>query len=294
MGALGSGAREEIMNEAPLDRTVTAHYERSFDEAERLTATALGRLEWMRTWAILTRYLPPPPSEILDVGGGSGAYAFALARQGHSVRLLDAVARHVEQAQLFQREQQPDRPLTDVSLGDARALPYEDDSADVVLLLGPLYHLIRRDDRIQALTEARRVLRANGVVIVAAISRFASLLDGLARGFLKDPQFERIVETDLKDGVHRNPTGGPEWFTTAYFHHPYELAEEVAYAGLEPGPPRAVEGPGWAAPDLEDLLEDRHRTHKLLEYLSVVETEPSLLGASPHLLITAHKVDRQP
>lgn len=207
------------------------------------------------------------------------------------MRLLDPVARHIDQAQLFQREQQADRPLAEATVGDARALPYEDASADAVVLLGPLYHLVDRADRITALTEAGRVLKNDGILIAAAISRFASLLDGLARGFLADPEFRPVVAADLTEGVHRNPTGRPEWFTTAYFHHPFDLAEEVAAAGLEPAVTLAVEGPAWAAADLEDWLDDHGRKDSLLGYLSAVEADPSLLGASPHLLIVARKPD---
>ena len=78
------------------------------------------------------------------------------------------------------------------TLGDARKLAFPDRSADAVLLLGPLYHLTERADRLAALREARRVLRPGGVVFAAAISRFASLLDGLARDLLDDPDFRPI------------------------------------------------------------------------------------------------------
>ena len=67
------------------------------------------------------------------------------------------------------------------ALGDARALAAPDGSFDVVLLLGPLYHLLEREDRLCALAEARRVVPTGGLVAAAAISRFASLLDGLMR-----------------------------------------------------------------------------------------------------------------
>jgi SAM-dependent methyltransferase len=103
---------------------------------------------------------------------------------------------------------------------------------DGVLLLGPLYHLTCRDDRLQALREAYRVVRPGGVIAAAAISRFASTYDGLLRGFLEDSRFEEIVERDVREGQHRNPTGRPEWFTTAYFHHPEELRDEVIEVGF--------------------------------------------------------------
>ena len=87
-------------------------------------------------------------------------------------------------------------------------------------LLGPLYHLTDRQDRVGALREAARVVRREGLVVVAGISRFASLFDGLARGYLSDDRFKAIVERDLRDGQHRNPTNEPHWFTTAFFTGP--------------------------------------------------------------------------
>ena len=158
-----------------------------------------------------------------------------------------------------------------------------------MLLLGPLYHLTSRADRVAALGEARRVLRPGGVVVAAAISRFASTYDGLQRGFLDEPGFEAIVARDVREGQHRNPTGRPEWFTTAYFHLPGELSEEVADAGLRPHAVLAVEGPGGVLPDVGERLADPDRRERLLAAIRRVEAEPSLLGASPHLLAVAHR-----
>ncbi len=85
------------------------------------------------------------------------------------MHLVDPVPLHVEQAGAASAR--AERPLATVLQGDARALPHDDASADAVLLLGPLYHLVERDDRLTALREARRVLRPGGVVVAAAISR---------------------------------------------------------------------------------------------------------------------------
>jgi hypothetical protein len=91
-----------------------------------------------------------------------------------------------------------------------------------VLLFGPLYHLTEAADRRQALGEARRVLAPSGRLLAMAVCRFASLLDGLYKGWLDDPDFRPIVDQDLADGQHHNPdpVGGPEFFTTACFHTP--------------------------------------------------------------------------
>ncbi len=126
-------------------------------------------------------------------------------------------------------------------------------------------------------------------MVAAAISRFASTIDGLLRGFLLDPEFEAIVERDVREGQHRNPTGQPEWFTTAYFHLPEELRGEVKEAGFAVEALVGVEGPAWAAPDLDAWLEDPRRRAKLLATIGRVEAEPSLIGASAHLLVVARR-----
>jgi ubiquinone/menaquinone biosynthesis C-methylase UbiE len=226
---------------------------------------------------------------VLDVGGGAGVYALPLAREGYSVHLIDAVPLHVDQAREASALQ-PGAPLTSAQLGDARRLMCDDNSVEVVLLLGPLYHLTSRDDRLQALREAYRVVRPAGVVAAAAISRFASTYDGLLRGFLEDPNFEEIVERDVREGQHRNPTGRPEWFTTAYFHLPEELRDEVIEAGFEVEALVGIEGPGWVLPELDSWLEDPQRHSRLLEAVKRVETEPSLLGASAHILAVGRRL----
>jgi ubiquinone/menaquinone biosynthesis C-methylase UbiE len=247
-----------------------------------------GRLEYLRTRELLARYLPPAPASVLDVGGGAGVYALPLAREGYSVHLIDAVGLHVEQAREASALQ-PDAPLAGAQGGDARRLVWSDESVDAVLLLGPLYHLTSRVDRLQALHEAYRVVRPGGVVAAAAISRFASTYDGLLRGFLEDPMFQEIVERDLREGQHRNPTGRAEWFTTAYFHLPEELRNEATEAGLSVEALVGVEGPAWILPDLDSWLEDPQRRSTLLETIGRVETEASLLGATAHILVVGRR-----
>ena len=269
-----------------LGDDIAAFYARGL-ERDRLAAGD-GALELARTQSLLERYLPPPPAVIADVGGGPGRYAVWLAARGYQVHLVDPVPLHVEQARASSLEQ-PDAPLASATVGDARALRMDDASADAVLLLGPLYHLPERADRLKALIEARRVCRPGGVVIAAAISRFASTLDGMRGGYLADPTFAAIADADRQDGRHRNPTGHPAYFTTAYFHRPEELASEVAEAGLSHHATLAVEGPAWLLPDVDAWLANDHRRIVLLRALEAIEAEPALHGASAHILAVAHR-----
>jgi SAM-dependent methyltransferase len=264
-----------------MDRHLLSHYGTGVERA-RLQGGG-SRIEFARTKELLKRFLPPPPARLLDVGGGPGAYAAWLAGEGYTVHLVDPVPLHVEQAADLAAGSE--RPFT-AALGDARGLQARDSSYDVVLLLGPLYHLVNRDERIGALVEARRVARPGGVVAAAAISRFASLLDGLRGGYLGSPAFDSIVERDLREGQHRNPGGETEFFTTAYFHRPDELELEVRDAHLEFDAVLGIEGPGWL---LGELWEDPHGRENILRVARAVEREPTLLGVSGHLLAVAHR-----
>ena len=265
---------------------ITAFYARGL-ERDRL-ARGDGALEFARTTVLLERYLPPPASDVIDVGGGPGRYALWLAERGYRVHLVDPVPLHVEQARSASASR-TGRALASAEIGDARELRFADESADAVLLLGPLYHLPERDDRIRALAEARRVCRPGGVVMTAAISRFASAMDGLRGGYLTNPAFAAIVSGDLRDGRHRNPTGHPAYFTTAYFHRPEELAAECEAAGLAHEETLAVEGVAWLLPNLDEWLADEARRGVLLSTLAQLEAEPALMGASAHLLAISRR-----
>jgi SAM-dependent methyltransferase len=246
-----------------------------------------GVLERERTREIALRHLPPAPADVLDIGGGAGVYAYWLAALGYRVHLVDAMPLHVEQAK-GGSDEFPGVSLVSVELGDARALRHAGASADTVFLLGPLYHILDRGGRIQALRETLRVLRPGGVLLAAGVSRFASLLDGLYRAFLDDPEYREIVRQDLIDGQHRVPEG-KMYFTTTFFHHPDELRDEVTDAGFELLDLLAVEGPGYALNDFSAWWDDDARREILLEACRQVEREPSLMGMSPHIIAVGRK-----
>lgn len=270
---------------------ILAHYGEAFSERDRL-AGGDGLLEKLRTQALLERYLPPPPAVVLDVGGGPGVYSIWMARLGYVVHLVDPVPRHVEQA--LEVSAMAEHPLASAEVGDAGHLTAGPGSVDAVLLLGPLYHLPERGDRLAALAEALRVLRPGGVVLAAAISRFAPAIDGLESGFIDDPFFADIVDRDLTDGRHANPTQSVDYFTTAFLHHADELRIELGDAGFGDVAVLAIESIGWAARDLDDRLRNPEKRDQLLELIARIESEPSLLGASPHLLGVGRKLAGAP
>jgi ubiquinone/menaquinone biosynthesis C-methylase UbiE len=257
------------------------HYYGRFSEETRLESGE-GRLEAERTREILVRILPPAPARIVDVGGGAGVYSAWLAGLGYEVHLVDATERLVDEAR--RRSATLTRPIASLTVGDARQLQLPDQFADGVLVMGPLYHLTAADDRRRALAETRRVVRSGGRVAVAAISRYASALDGLRRGRAVDPGFVRMRDRDLQDGIHLNETGHPEYFTTSYFHRPDDLRREMQEAGFRDVTVLGVEGPGWVLPDFDDRWRDATLRNDILAIARAVESEASIVGASAHLL----------
>ena len=271
-------------------RDVIDYYEQ-YAEESRLQQGPF-RLELERTQDILTRVLPAPPARVLDVGGAAGVYSAWLAARGYEVRLLDASPRLVAEAR--RRNAGLAQPIAALDVGDARELPYDSGSADAVLVMGPLYHLTSEADRLTALREALRVLVPGGVVAVAAISRFASALDGLARGLAADPAFVRMRDRNLADGQHRNDTARLDYFTTAYFHRPDELAGELAAAGFLEPRVLGVEGPAWLGADFDARWANPVLRADMLAVARALEAEPAMLGASAHLLAIGRKPGAAP
>ncbi len=281
---MGAGPIDQSDGEArPLPEVL--RYYATFPEESRLEF-GYFRLEFERTKELLARYLLPPPARVVDVGGAAGAYSLWLAAQGFEVHLLDASPRLVEEAR--KRSARSPAPIASISLADARRLPVKSGSAAVVLLMGPLYHLPSAVDRVAALREAFRALATDGIAIVAAISRYASALDGLARKLSLDPRYVKIRDRDLADGQHRNHTD-EDYFTTAYFHRPDDLRTELEAAGFREVTLLGVEGPGWLLPDFDARWDDSALRQDLLDVARALESESSILGVSAHLLSIGRK-----
>lgn len=259
---------------------VMAFYTETIDESVRLTSSADGALELIRTQEILRRHLPPAPAGVLDVGGGPGIHAQWLAEAGYTVHIVDPVPRHVAQAP----------PGVTAEVGDARKLSAADDSQDVVLLLGPLYHLLERKERDRAIGEALRVVKPGGLLAAAAIGRYASLFEHVATTLLDVERVHDAVFDILRTGRH-DP--GRKGFTAAYFHTAESLAEELTEAGVVGVRVIGIEGPSWGALKAAEVhgkesLRDSAMFRAALAAARLAEPYPELLSASSHMLAVGH------
>lgn len=262
------------------EAAVRAYYERG-EERDRL-GDGRGQLEFIRTTEILARRLPPPPAVIADIGGGPGRYALWLASLGYQVEHRDLMPLHVSQLQADTAGSLEIR----TAIGDAREVDLPDASVDAVLLLGPLYHLTVKAERAAAIREAARILRPGGPLFAAAISRWATRIDGIIgnRIYLKYP-----AALDLIDEVERTGFLPPLHASafSANLHRPDDLRAELTEAGLEVTGLVSVEGPAIILPDLDARMADPADRAAILDSARALGSVPELAGFGPHLLATA-------
>jgi ubiquinone/menaquinone biosynthesis C-methylase UbiE len=230
-----------------IDHRVSRPYQ-VIDENTRLWQPGKGDLVRLRTWDIFERFLPRS-GRVLDVGGGPGTHAAHLAARGYEVTLVDPVPHHVERAK--RRAGGGDTAAFEARLGTADELPADDSSIDAVLLLGPLYHLVDRADRLAALHEAQRVLRPGGRVLAEAICRHAWVLDATVKGLLDSTTIWDDFRVNIKTGLSQDPARLADGSFWAYFHRPDELRSELTDSGLDDIGLIAVEGFAWLLADLE-------------------------------------------
>ena len=175
----------------------TMHYLNEFyshyDEDGRLSKKH-GSVEFLTTMRYIGKYIKPG-DRVLEVGAGTGRYSHALARQGYTVDAVELIGHNID---VFQNNTQPGENIS-ITQGNALDLSaFSDNTYDITLLLGPLYHLYTTDDKRQALREAIRVTRPGGVIFAAYVISDGCLLDeGFLRGNINVAEY---VKTGLLDG----------------------------------------------------------------------------------------------
>ncbi len=249
----------------------------------------LGIVEFHRTKEILSRYIDGG-KVIYDIGGGIGMYAAWLAKKDNEVHLIELA----ENAVAYAKANMMKDCRFVAETGNALNVNRADESADVVLLMGPLYHLRRRDDRLQALREAFRVLRKDGLLVAAGISKFSSTTWALSvygekNDFVDDPVFFNMIRGEMTTGDHIRPAEYPRFISESYFTTSEEMKAEIAEAGFTVDKAIAVEGCIWFTPHLAAKWEDAASRERLLEIVRITESEPEMMGMSPHFLVAARK-----
>ena len=258
------------------------YYQHKYNEDGRM-----GRnpLEFLRCKEIIIRYIDGEKMEIADIGGATGAFSYWLTQMGHCVHLLDYVPLHIEQAK--ENGSKLKLQLSSYTCGDARHVPYQDNQFDVVLEMGPLYHLQSEVDRMSCLSEAMRILKDNGTVLCEGISRYANLFEGFQSNLILDSKFVDILNENLKSGKHT--PGDSPYFTTAFFHTPAVMVKELEQAGFKDITLIAVEGFAFAL-NVDCIYSDPSKMKLLHKYIRETEKNLDLIGASGHFIAIGKKV----
>jgi S-adenosylmethionine-dependent methyltransferase len=270
----------QMMNDMtpnPVEQMYDADSEREWQRLER------HRTEFAVTLRALAEYLPPASAKILDIGGGPGRYAIELTRQGYEVSLLDLSQNNLALA--GQKAVSAGVKIAQTVHGNALDLSaFATESFDAVLMFGPLYHLLQVPERLQAVREARRVLRSNGRLLVAFVTRFAPFRDAAANypdWFTNNTAY---AEQILRTGVHDLGQG----FVNAYFAHPTEICPFMESAGVQTLNLIGCEGVVSAIEEkINQLTDEEFELWVDLNYR--LGQEPSLYGAAEHLLYVGEK-----
>lgn len=252
-------------------------YDEEYDEWERLER---HKIEFDITKRYLDEYLNRENLEVFDIGGGPGRYSLYLAEKGHKVSLLDLSKRNIEVAK--EKSAEKDILLEDYIHGNALELNKYKQKYDVILLMGPLYHLTKESERKLAVEGALRLLKPSGTIVASFISNYAPIQDHL-KGVYSVESVDELLGY-LKDGESKDGKG----FTTAYFTSHKEARDlmnsfgltEIVFAGVE-------NILGSKEREINSLEEGEYK--KWLEIGYKLSQDENLMGTSEHFLYIGRK-----
>lgn len=246
---------------------IERHYNKHHED--RRLERRHGIVEFQTTMYHLRRFLSPG-ARLLDIGAGTGRYASALMAEGYKVKAVELVRHNIE---VFLKRE----PDADVVQGDARDMPFiETASADITLLLGPLYHLIGDEEKLKTLREAKRVTKHGGLIFVAYLMNEYSILsycfdeeriNGLMEKGVVDADFHiRAEDDELYDYVRID-----------------DINRLNAAAGLQRV---TIFSPDGAADYMRTRLNrmSEETFARFVEYQKIVSERADLIGAGSHVV----------
>jgi ubiquinone/menaquinone biosynthesis C-methylase UbiE len=256
-----------------MEDEILRFYHEFNDESERLESNP-GRVEYLTTMTYLNKVIPKS-SSILDACAGSGKYAFALAKEGHSIVAGDLVDVNVNMI----RKQQKDTPLLkEIYEGSILDLSrFEDESFDVVLNFGAYYHICDDGEREKSISESLRVLKKGGIYSLAYINRYANFYGHAEEMLFNFDMFEYYMQN-----------GHLENSNLFYASSPEMVENEMKKFKLEQLYNVASDGPLFCMRDtLSKMSEDTFGRYVRM-HLSICENRTTL-GISEHGLFIGRK-----
>lgn len=252
-----------------------------YDEDSRLLSRH-GSVEYLTTMRYIGKYLRPG-MRILEVGAATGRYSHALARQGYQVDAVELVEHNIR---IFEQNTQPGENVM-IRQGNAVDLKmFEDDTFDITLLLGPMYHLFTVEEQRKALEEAVRVTKPGGVVLAAYCGNEATMVQCcFGRGLIRDEHLRSLI-----DPVTFKASSDPAELFQLYRKEEIDAlldgmpVERLHYVGSD----MATMYMRQTVDEMEDEVFDLY-----LQYHFSICERSDLVGASHHILDVLRKVTFQ-
>ncbi len=245
---------------------------RPFDENSRLNKSKAARVEFLTTVQYIERYLTPG-AKILDVGAGAGEYSLYFARNGYRVSALELADSNIA---AFREKIAKNDPI-DLVQGNALDLSrYEDESFDIVLLFGPLYHLHDEADKLRCIAEAKRVCKPDGKIFIAFISNDIVIMT------MQQTHSDYLISGDYDKETFRLDD------FPFVFHTLDRCRELLQKGGIRILHEVASDGLSELLKDLINDMDDRSYA-QYLRYHAYLCEKPECIGISNHLLFVGSK-----
>ena len=245
---------------------------RRFDEDSRLTGSNAARVEFITTVRYIEKYLTPG-AKILDVGAGAGEYSLYFARKGFQVSAVELADANIA---AFRAKMTDNDPIELVQGNALDLSQYDNDSFDIVLLLGPLYHLHKEEERLRCIEEAKRVCKPNGKIFFAFISNDIVILT------MQQSQTDYLMAGDYDKETFR-------LYDFPFVFHTVDAARELLQkADVQVCHQVAADGVSELLKErINGLDEASYRQY--LRYHFYICEKPECLGMSNHLLFVGSK-----
>ena len=262
------------------------NYYDKFNEKERLFSDNSGKLEFTMTKKILKKYLPSK-GKILDLGGGAGTYSFFLAKQGYEVYLADLSEKLIGEA-LLQNTHEKDK-LASCDVVNALDLSkYQDEEFDVVLLFGPLYHLLENEERETCLKEVKRVLKNGGLILASFIPYLSGSIAIIDRYFRHPEQVDvNNLEEVFQTGKFNNLSN--DGFQEGYYPNSEEIKDLFTKLDFKTIEIRSIRGIGYEKEDNIYNIKDEKIFNKIMDLIEKTSTRKEIVEMCGHAMYIGKK-----